>query len=88
MKYRQHLLGRPIIVRTDHAALAYLMKTPEPVSQQSTALRWRVAVIHSACLLSSYAVIWKQVTTIGRRLSRYVMQTNKHASSFNSDHTI
>ena len=36
-KYRQHLLGRPIIVRTDHAALAYLMSTPEPVSQQG---RW------------------------------------------------
>jgi len=36
-KYRQHLLGCPIIVRTDHAALAYLMKTPEPVGQQG---RW------------------------------------------------
>ena len=36
-KYRQHLLGRSIIVRTDHAALAYLMKTPEPISQQG---RW------------------------------------------------
>ena len=31
------MLGRPIIVRTDHAALAYLMKTPEPVGQQG---RW------------------------------------------------
>ena len=36
-KYRQHLLGRPIIARTDHAALAYLMKTPKPVGQQG---RW------------------------------------------------
>ena len=36
-KYRQHLLGWPIIVRTDHAALMYLMKTPEPVGQQG---RW------------------------------------------------
>jgi len=36
-KYRQHLLGRPIIVRTDHAALTYLMKMPEPVGQQG---RW------------------------------------------------
>jgi len=36
-KYRQHLLGCPIIVRTDHAALAYLMKMPEPVGQQG---RW------------------------------------------------
>ena len=33
-KYRQHLLGWPIIVQTHHAALTYLMKTPEPVSQQ------------------------------------------------------
>jgi len=36
-KYRQHLLGQEIIVRTDHAALAYLMKIPEPVGQQG---RW------------------------------------------------
>jgi len=36
-KYRQHLLRRPIIVRTDHAALAYLMKMPEPVGQHG---RW------------------------------------------------
>jgi len=33
-KYRQHLLGRPVVVRTDHAALTYLMKTPELVGQQ------------------------------------------------------
>ena len=33
-KYRQHLLGRPIIVRTDHTALAYLMKTPEPLDNR------------------------------------------------------
>jgi len=36
-KYRQHLLGWPIIVRTDHAALTYLMKMPEPIGQQG---RW------------------------------------------------
>jgi len=36
-KYRQHLLGRSIVVRTDHAALTFLMKTPEPVGQQG---RW------------------------------------------------
>ena len=36
-KFRQHLLGRPICVRTDHAALTYLMKTPEPIGQQA---RW------------------------------------------------
>ena len=36
-KYRQHLLGRPIVVRTDHAALTYLMKIPEPIGQQG---RW------------------------------------------------
>ena len=36
-KYRQHLLGRSIIVRTDHAALTHLMSTPEPIGQQG---RW------------------------------------------------
>ena len=36
-KYRQHLLGRPIVIRTDHAALTYLMRTPEPIGQQG---RW------------------------------------------------
>ena len=36
-KYRQHLLGQSIIVRTDHAALTYHMKMPQPVGQQG---RW------------------------------------------------
>jgi len=36
-KYRQHLLGWPIIVQTDHAVLACLMKMPEPIGQQG---RW------------------------------------------------
>ena len=36
-KYRQHLLGRSVIVRTDHAALTYLLGTPEPIGQQG---RW------------------------------------------------
>ena len=45
-KYRQHLLGRPIIVRTDHASLAYLMKMPEPIGQQG---RW-------LALLSEYDI--------------------------------
>ena len=34
---RQYLLGRPFLVRTDHAALQWLRKTPEPIGQQS---RW------------------------------------------------
>ena len=33
-KCRQHLLGRPIVVQTDHTALTYLMKMPEPIGQQ------------------------------------------------------
>jgi len=36
-KYTQHLLGWPINVRTDHAALTYMMKMPKPLSQQG---RW------------------------------------------------
>ena len=37
LKKFRHLLGRPIIMRTDHAALTFLMKTPEPIGQQG---RW------------------------------------------------
>jgi len=36
-KFRQYPLVPKIIVRTDHAALAYLMNTPEPIGQQG---RW------------------------------------------------
>ena len=36
-KFKQYLLGRPFLVRTDHAALQWLRSTPEPVGQQS---RW------------------------------------------------
>ena len=36
-QFRHFLLGREIIIRTDHAALTSLMKAPEPVGQQA---RW------------------------------------------------
>jgi len=36
-RFRQQLLGRSIIIRTDHAALTFLIKTPEPIGQQG---RW------------------------------------------------
>ena len=36
-KFRQYLLGRPFRVRSDHAALQWLKKTPEPIGQQA---RW------------------------------------------------
>ena len=36
-KYRQYLLGRKFSVRTDHAALQWMRKTPEPIGQQA---RW------------------------------------------------
>jgi hypothetical protein len=36
-KYRQYLLGRPFLIRSDHAALQWLRKTPEPIGQQA---RW------------------------------------------------
>jgi len=36
-KFRQYLLGRSFRVRTDHAALQWLKKTPEPIGQQA---RW------------------------------------------------
>jgi len=36
-KFRQHLLGRHVVVCTDHTALTHLMRTPEPIGQQG---RW------------------------------------------------
>jgi len=36
-KFRQYLLGRPFLVRTDNAALQWLRRTPEPIGQQA---RW------------------------------------------------
>jgi len=36
-QYRQYLLGRPFIVRTDHSSLQWLRRTPEPMAQQA---RW------------------------------------------------
>ena len=35
--FRQYLLGRPFLIRTDHAALQWLRRTPQPIRQQS---RW------------------------------------------------
>ena len=36
-KYRQYLLGRKFTIRTDHAALTWMRRTPEPIGQQA---RW------------------------------------------------
>jgi len=35
--FKQHLLGRRFCVRTDHAALTWLKRTPDPIGQQA---RW------------------------------------------------
>ena len=39
--FRQYLLGRTFIVRTDHAALSWLRKTPEPIGQNA---RWSALI--------------------------------------------
>ena len=36
-KYRQFLLARSFVIRTDHSALTQLLRTPEPLAQQA---RW------------------------------------------------
>ena len=35
--FRQYLMGRMFLVRTDHSALTWLRRTPEPIGQQA---RW------------------------------------------------
>ena len=36
-KFRQYLLGKPFLIRSDHSALQWLKRTPEPIGQQA---RW------------------------------------------------
>ena len=36
-QFRQHLLAREFVIRTDNAALTHLRRTPEPIRQQA---RW------------------------------------------------
>jgi len=33
--YRQYLLGRKFIIRTDHAALSWLQRNPQPIGQNA-----------------------------------------------------
>jgi len=40
-QFRQYLLGRHIIIRTDHAVLSWLRRTPEPMPQ----LAWWLTLI-------------------------------------------
>jgi predicted aspartyl protease len=35
--FRPYLLGRPFVIRTDHSALSWLRRTPQPIGQQA---RW------------------------------------------------
>ena len=51
-KYRQHLLGRQIRVRMDHAALTYLKRTPEPIGQQG---RWLDLISEFDCRIEHRA---------------------------------
>jgi len=36
-RFRQHLIGRKFVIRTDHSALQWLRRTPEPIAQAG---RW------------------------------------------------
>ena len=37
--YKQYLLGRHFVIRTDHAALQWLRRTPEPMAQLARVYR-------------------------------------------------
>jgi len=39
--FRQYLLGRRFVIRTDHAALQWLRRTPEPMGQLA---RWMTLI--------------------------------------------
>ena len=38
MQFKQYLLGREFVIRTDHAALTWLQRTPDIIGQQA---RWQ-----------------------------------------------
>jgi len=38
--FRQYLLGRQFLIRTDHSALHWLRTTPEPIGQQAAGARY------------------------------------------------
>ena len=40
-RFRQYILGRKVLVRSDHAALSFLRRTRDPVAQQA---RWLVYI--------------------------------------------
>ena len=58
-QFKQYLLGRKFLIRTDHAALQWLKRTPEPVGQQSRWLEQLAAydfeIIHRAGVKHSNA---------------------------------
>jgi len=49
-QYRHFLLGYPFVLRTDHAAMTFLMKTPDPVGQSARYLdrlaEYKFEVVH------------------------------------------
>lgn len=49
--YRQYLLGRSFTMRTDHAALQWLRKTPEPMGQQARCLERLAELISTLCIV-------------------------------------
>lgn len=46
--YKQYLLGRQFIIRTDHSALQSLRRTPEPIGQQT---HWQTFIEQFSCTI-------------------------------------
>jgi len=51
--FRQYLLGRSFVIRTDHAALTWLQRTPEPVGQNARWLELLGVLLRGATSTSS-----------------------------------
>ena len=58
--YRQFLLARHFIIRTDHAAFTHLLRTPEPLAQQA---RW----LDSSILRFNIVPVYHIRTSVSRR---------------------
>ena len=81
--YRQYLLGRQFVIRTDHSALQSLRRTPEPIGQQ------HVGKLSSSSLTSrSYIVLELNIGMPTRSLEDQYMMREVMRMIENSEHPL
>ena len=94
--YKQYLLGRKFVIRTDHQALQWLRKTPEPMGQLARWLtlieEYDFSIIHrpgkrhgNADALSRRPARVATIGVVGKMHEHTDEQTNQQTAGFPSD---